>query len=236
MDNNCLRSEEFLDGLYDYYFLINRNYPEKGTLKLVGDRYRLNGDQRTILYRGITSEEKSNHRKKRLSGHIKDKYLLIDGYNVLFTLLNYRLGRITFISNDSIVRDAGSLHGKLREEDLFLETLDLLFDFFTEFRPSFVHFYIDSPVSLSAFHSKIINEKITQNRLSGICEIVKSPDQYLKKNKKGILVTSDSVIIDKTSNDIVDLPHLVLKSRFRARLFDLNKTLAKSGIRPDMPG
>ena len=230
MDNHCLRSEEFLDGLCDYFYLINRNFPEKGTLKLVGDRYRLNGDQRTILYRGITSEAKANQRIKRLSSLITDKYLLIDGYNVLFTLLNYRLGRITFISNDRIVRDAGSLHGKLREEGLFLETLDLLFDFFAEFRPSFVHFYIDSPVSLSAFHSKIINNKIDQNKLSGICEIVKSPDQCLEKNKEGIIVTSDSVIIDKTSNCILDLPHLVLKSRFKARLFDLNKILAKTGI------
>ncbi len=152
---------------------------------------------------------------------------MIDGYNVLFTILNYRLGRITFISNDHIVRDAGSLHGKLREENLFLESLDLLFDFFAEFKPAFVHFYIDSPVSLSNYHNQIINEKIIINKLSGICEIVKSPDQCLKKHKEGIIVTSDSVIIDKTNNHIIDVPHLVLKSRFKARLYDLNKILYK---------
>lgn len=229
MDNNSLRSAEFLKGLCDYYYLINRNFPEKGTLKLVGDRYRLNGDQRTILYRGITSEKKANQRKDRLTADPGNKYLLIDGYNVLFTILNYRLGRITFISNDHIVRDAGSLHGKIREENLFLESLDLLFDYFAEFKPAFVHFYIDSPVSLSNFHSQRINEKIIRNKISGICEIVKSPDQCLKKNQKGIIVTSDSVIIDKTSNPIIDLPHLVLKSRFRARLYDLNKILDKAG-------
>ncbi len=225
MDSNCLQSDEFLNGIRDYFYLINRNFPEKGTLKLVGDRYRLNGDQRTILYRGITSEKKANLRKNRLSVNIIDKYLLIDGYNVLFTILNYRMGRITFISNDQIVRDAGSLHGKLREESLFLASLDLLFDFFAEYRPAFLHFYIDSPVSLSHHHSQIINEKITQKKLSGTCEIVKSPDQYLKRHKEGMIVTSDSVIIDKTSNHIIDLPHLVLKSRFNASLFDLNKIL-----------
>jgi hypothetical protein len=230
MDNNCLRSEAFLNGLRDYFYLINRNFPEKGTLKLVGDRYRLNGDQRTILYRGITSEEKAGRRTARLSCEMKDKYLLIDGYNVLFTLLNYRLGRIVFISNDRIVRDAGSLHGKLREENLFQETLDVLFDFFSEDKPSFVHFYIDSPVSLSNFHNRIINEKIRKNAISGICEIVKSPDQSLKKHGEGIIATSDSVIIDKTSNGIIDLPHLVLKSKFRARLFDLNEILAKTNL------
>ncbi len=227
MDINTLQSEEFLNGVRDYYYLINRNFPEKGTLKLVGDRYRLNGDQRTILYRGITSEKKAKQRKNRLMADICDRYLLIDGYNVLFTILNYRLGRITFISNDHIVRDAGSLHGKIREESLFVESLDILFDFFAECRPAFVHFYIDSPVSLSNFHSRMIKEKIMHNNLSGDCEIVKSPDQCLKKNKEGIIVTSDSVIIDKTSNHIIDIPHLVLKSRFQAKLYDLNKILDK---------
>ena len=108
-----------------------------------------------------------------------------------------------------------------------MESLDLLLDFFTEFKPAFVHFYIDSPVSLSNYHNQIINKKMIHYKLPGICEIVKSPDQCLKKNNEGIIVTSDSVIIDKTDNQIIDVPHLVLSSRFNARLYDLNKILNK---------
>jgi hypothetical protein len=74
----------------------------------------------------------------------------------------------------------------------------------------------------------MINEKIVQSKLAGICEIVKSPDQCLRKKREGIIVTSDSVIIDKTNNQIIDLPHQVLQSRFRARLCDLNKILARA--------
>ena len=48
-------NEFFMNACKDYAYLINRNYPERGTLKLVGDRYRLTRDQRTILYRGISS-------------------------------------------------------------------------------------------------------------------------------------------------------------------------------------
>lgn len=225
MDYNSLHSGAFRSGILDYFYLINRNYPERGSLKLVGDRYRLNRDQRTILYRGVTSEEKADQRRKRLSTDIAGKHLIIDGYNVLFTLLNYRLGRIIFISNDHIVRDAGSLHGRLKEDIMFRESVDLLFVYFKHNRPGSVHFYIDSPVSQSVYHKQIIDEQILLAGLTGTCEIVKSPDQHIKKETEGIIITSDSVIIDKTDNQIVDLSHLILKSRFKIALFDLNEIL-----------
>jgi hypothetical protein len=47
-----LMSDAFINACHDYYYLLNRHFPERGVLKLVGDRYRLDGDQRTVLYRG----------------------------------------------------------------------------------------------------------------------------------------------------------------------------------------
>ena len=83
-------SELFQQALKDYFYLIDRSYPEKGSLKLVGDRYMLSTDLRNLLYRGVTSRENSKQRSARLvdTPHAP---LIIDGYNVLFTLLNYRL-------------------------------------------------------------------------------------------------------------------------------------------------
>ena len=228
MDTHCLYTNEFTNSILDYFYLINRHYPERGTLKLIGDRYRLNRDQRTILYRGISNEINAGKRQARLTDEIHDQYLIIDGYNVLFTILNYRLGRIVFLSNDHIVRDAGSLHGKLRDEELFLQCLELLFEFFDQSKPAYIHFYIDSPVSHSAIHCKKINEMIDQRHLKGICEIVKSPDHNIKKFKEGVILTSDTVIIDKTCNPISDVPRKILETKFDADLFDLNKILSES--------
>jgi hypothetical protein len=63
----------FISACKDYAYFINRCYPERGTLKLVGDRYRLTRDERTILYRGISSGERSSLRKaklvKQIAGH-----------------------------------------------------------------------------------------------------------------------------------------------------------------------
>jgi hypothetical protein len=92
MNIDLLNSDEFNNALLDYFYLIDRNFPEKASLKLVGDRYRLVSELRTLLYRGICSEKKASDRRKRITNN-REGLLIIDGYNVLFTLLSYRLGR-----------------------------------------------------------------------------------------------------------------------------------------------
>jgi hypothetical protein len=54
-NNHVLVNESFLPACRGYAYLVNRNYPERGAVKMVGDRYRLTGDQRTVLYRGYIS-------------------------------------------------------------------------------------------------------------------------------------------------------------------------------------
>jgi hypothetical protein len=39
MNSSLLNKKSFQNGLADYFYLIDRGYPEKGALKLVGDRY-----------------------------------------------------------------------------------------------------------------------------------------------------------------------------------------------------
>ena len=70
MQSAFLNDHIFKQACRDYYYLIDRNYPERGTLKLIGDRYRLSGDQRTVLYRGISSQERSDMRKMLLVNDI----------------------------------------------------------------------------------------------------------------------------------------------------------------------
>ncbi len=225
MNNELLNNENFRKGALDYFYLQDRNYPQKGTLKLVGDRYKLSGDQRTVLYRGISSKKHSNNRKTRLVTDIKDKNLFIDGYNVLFTVLNYRLGRLVFISTDGILRDAGSLHGKIRNDVLFYDCITLLFDFFTVKIPAYLNIFLDSPVSHSAKHKNIIDKAMDHYSLNGNCKLVKSPDLEIKQNSKGIICSSDTAIIDRTENNIADIPRAVLEKNFRCKLFKIEDIL-----------
>ena len=165
------------------------------------------------------------HRKTRLITDIKDKNLIIDGYNVLFTVLNYRLGRLVFISTDGILRDAGSLHGKIRNNDLFYDCITLLFDFFAIKTPAYLNIFLDSPVSHSAKHKNIIDKALGQYFLNGSCKLVKSPDIEIKQNNDGIICSSDTAIIDRTENHIADIPRAVLENNFRPELFKIDDIL-----------
>jgi hypothetical protein len=205
----------------DYFYLINRNYPERGTLKLIGDRYKLSGDQRTILYRGISSSADSASRRSRLFKWTGGEELLIDGYNVLFTILNYRLGKIMFISTDSILRDAGSLHGRMKEDTLFLDCADILLKYLAGNGPESVKFFFDSPVSHSERHAFEISRKMDHYAVKGGCLVVRSADHELKKFKEGIIATSDTAIIDSSAIVVTDLPKLVLEKAFNPVFFDL---------------
>ena len=126
---NDLLTDSFKQAVKDYSFLMDKDYPEKSTLKLVGDRYRLTGLQRTVLFRGITSTGKTRSRQSKITHDPKGKKLYVDGYNVLFTIMNYLMGKTVFICNDGFMRDSGGTYGGIEDETLFYKAVELFFDF-----------------------------------------------------------------------------------------------------------
>jgi hypothetical protein len=219
--NSSLLTDTFRQACTDYFYLVNHHYPERSVLKLVGDRYLLSGDQRTVLYRGISSEKRSSLRNSLLTTEISGKHLIIDGYNVLFTLLNYRLGKITFVSTDGIVRDAGALHGRFREEQTFTSCIELLGTHLVTMQPAVVDIYLDSPVSHSEKHAAAISDKMNLLNLKGNCFVIKSADWALKNSKDCVIATSDTAIIEKAMLPVVDLPAVVLEKAYGASFFQL---------------
>lgn len=221
-----LGGSDFLNACRVYAFLMDRHFPEKGALKLVGDRYRLSGDQRTVLYRGISSRQRSEIRKSLLVSDITGRNLVIDGYNVLFTLLNYRLGRITFISTDSMLRDAGSLHGKLRDENTFGDCVQILVNYLIRHPPAAVEIYLDSPVSHSERHAQLIRDKLKAGGLTGDCQVIKSADWALKNSRQSVIATSDTAIIEKALVPVFDLSRHVLDSFYKPDFPVLDRLIA----------
>jgi hypothetical protein len=193
-----LKTDSFKQAANDYLFLLNKNYPEKQTLKLVGDRYRLSGVQRTALYRGITSDEKARSRKAKLTDDLQDKKLYIDGYNILFTFMNYLLGKTLFIGNDGILRDAGETYGKIENEKLLHKAMDMLLDILAEKSGEYLALviYLDTPVANSDTHLLELKKKMHRRSIEGNVLLVKSADAELKKLTHGVIATSDSEIID----------------------------------------
>ncbi len=148
--NNAL-SSVFADAVTDYLLLLERHYPQSSVLKMVGDRYKLSSVERSLLYRGIAARDEAMKREEKLAEPllIKGNELHIGGYNLLITIGSYLNGNLVFVSNDSVLRDASEIHGKVFRTQLFDKAIQLLFAWLDSARPASVDFYFDEPVSHS---------------------------------------------------------------------------------------
>lgn len=223
MKNKNIITNAFKDALTDYYYLLNKNYPEKETLKLVGDRFRLTGPQRTVLFRGVTSNKNASTRKSKPIPieDLKGKKLYIDGYNVLFTIMNYLLGKMVFIGNDGILRDSGGAYGKIEKEEIFYKAINTLMEFLHRQNIENVTIYLDEPVSNSQSHASQIEKKMREEKIKGEVRLLQSVDHRLKQINDGVIATSDSEIIHQTPGKIIDLARGTLETTYGISILDL---------------
>jgi hypothetical protein len=221
--NNPYLSKDFINATKDYFYFVEKDYPQKATIKLIGDRYRLNGLERSVLLRGIIKKNIANERKKKIlkESEIIDQMLLIDCYNVLITISSYLNGNFFYISNDGFLRDSTESHGKIKNNEMISRSLNLMFKYFIEKKIKRVEIYLDSPVSYSKELSKKIYQLFKEYKIIGECFLVKSADYHLIHNNNGICSTSDSIIIDK-KNNIFDLAFYILKHFFKPDFFYLD--------------
>lgn len=223
---NDVINDEFIRAARDFVYLMNQRYPRKTILKIVGDRYLLNTFQRILLSRGIFSDEDIQLRIQKTIDKIDSQSIWIDAYNVFFTISNYLLGRIVFISNDRFLRDAGEVYGKLHKEPVFTKAIDLTMNYLKKMGPSNVQFLLDKPISHSAELAGRLREILGTELIPGNAQIDKNPDAVLIRQCSGIIATSDSDILNETELPIVDLAHLVLADNFTLALPDLGKLLS----------
>jgi hypothetical protein len=217
--NKNLPQNIFSKAVEDYQFLLERQYPKKAILKIIGDRYLLTGIERTILFRGVSMKKKSVERKLKVVKEILRQNIHIDGYNVLITIGSYLNGNMVFISKDGFLRDASEAHGKILRSDLIERSLDLMLDYLKQNKPTSVNLYFDAPVSNSKSFSDFVNQKIEEFEIDGKSEVVDSPDFVLKSKLEGICCTSDSEIIDSAQVKIFDLAKNTLVAKFKPKFY-----------------
>lgn len=209
-------SEDLKSAAGEYMWLLSRGYPQKSSLKMVGDKFMLTRDMRQILYRGITSAERTKNRMKMIGEVQKGDLVLVDTYNVLFTVNNYLLGKPVFISNDGMLRDAGEMQGRIRNKPVFSRAVELMLDVLKEWVGITFILYLDEPVSYSGRLSIELSKDMVQMEIEGEAIAVRSPDQMLINEKSDAICTSDSAIIDNYTGRIVDLPRYLLEKFFNA--------------------
>ena len=220
-------SEAFTEAVRDYKFFLSKKYPQKTLLKMVGDRYKLSGTERAMLYRGVAPHEKANSRRDKLIGEseLKGKLLCVDAFNQLLTIASYLQGRIVFLSNDGFLRDASEIHGKEINTVLPARAVEILIGYLAKTEIAGISLYFDKQVSgCETFYNKL------SRLLPGFIlqpEIIFSDtvDKDIINWPEGIICTSDSTIIEKSILKIFDLARNTLEYHFWPKFFDLNSIL-----------
>ncbi len=77
----------------------------------MADKYRLTKKERNFLLRAIFSKKEAEVHKKKLTGNVRGKGLVVDGYNVMITVESFLNGKELFISDDGFVRDVSATFG-----------------------------------------------------------------------------------------------------------------------------
>lgn len=196
--------------------MLSKGYPQKATLKMVGDKFMLPGEMRQVLYRGVIPEKQAETRRKKISSPGEGELVLIDTYNVLFTVNNYLLGRPLFISNDGLLRDAGEMRGRIINKPQFTRSVSLMLEVLQMWPGARYIHYLDQPVSHSGRLSIELCKDMVQMGIEGDAHTVSSPDRCLKEEQSDAICTSDGGIIDSYKGKVIDLPRFLLQHFFQS--------------------
>jgi len=213
-------SDNFKQAAKDYLWLLNKGYPQKKVLSLVGDRYRLLKTERSILYRGIAPDSEASARYSRLHSitETSEREIYIDGLNVLITLVAYLEGKAVFLCNDGWLRDASEIHSGKIHDTTMTKAAELLLNY--EVLPNFdkAILFIDKKAE-SGQQAKEILKNRTVNQLE--IESPASADHSLSKIECGLIATSDSQLITKSACNVVDLAKEILDKNYQPDFPDL---------------
>lgn len=195
----------------DFRYLLNRGYPRKATLELVGNRYTLTSVERDLLHRGVFSDTDARSRKeKRISiNKICNQNLGIDGHNVLITIEAGLSGRPLVLGDDGFMRDISGLSGNFKRSEITEKALSLITQTIKRLKPRYTLILFDAPISMSGRLAQEVKRSLDKEEISGDAMAVKVPEKILI-GFPGVIATSDTAIIDQ-SKKVFDLAGYILK-------------------------
>lgn len=188
-------------GLEDMYYLLSRDYPQKASLALVGNRYDLIRRQLLALQGMSCSKQQLENRKNKElnSGELKNRIIYIDGFNLLILLETAYSGGFVFKGLDGCYRDISSVHGTYK---MISETGDVLIwigETLQKLDVQKVIWIFDAPVSNSGKLKGFCYELAEKYHFPWEIYLDNDPDKYLIAGDK-LVCSSDAWILDECAS------------------------------------
>ena len=214
--SSLVRAANFKDlqrAAQDFRYLLNRGYPRKASLELVGNRYGLIFDERHLLHRGVFSDADSVTRQKKIISPeaIRNKDLAIDGHNVLITIEAGLSSRPLVLADDGFIRDISGLSGSFKKTEMTEKAFRLIVTFLKRWRPRHTLFLFDAPISKSGVLAQEVRVLLKKEGLPGDSIAMKVPEKTLI-GFQGVVATSDTAIIDR-SKRVIDLAGDIIRTK-----------------------
>ncbi len=210
-------------GVQDLNYLFERDYPDTASIKLVGDKYRLNERQRKALFRASTPPTKNALRQQKSISfdQLAGKEVAIDGYNQLIITESMLSNGLIFRGSDKVLRDLASLHGSYKKVEETVPALHLLGEALAKLNVAKAHWYMDSPISNSGRLKVLMAEIAEEKNWDWNIELVHSPDKTLAPLTIPV-ITSDAWILDQAETWF-NLPQYLIDEQFlTANVVDLS--------------
>jgi len=211
--------ERLLKPARDIRSILRWGYPKFATIRFVADHSQLSAEERHILTRVIMPPDKvvSRFRKKVACSGIRDRDLLLDGYNVLLSVDSLLKNETMWFCDDGYIRDTRYYFSKAKQAEDIEEALDLVLEFFSEARPKSVTFLLDAQISRSGELAGFIRRKLKGQGISGDAYTSKTADFDLKTEggkpeKQLVVATSDGIVID-SALQVLDIPACLMEKR-----------------------
>ncbi len=220
-----LRSEARA-ALGDYRFLVERGYPSRPSIDLVGNRYRLTREERNMLFRGVVSRTRGRARRERLISAEKIRHgetrLRVDGYNVLYTVLSYLRGVPVFVCTDGVLRDVSAAHGRRPPSDKLRRAVELMTAALGALEPQSVTILLDSQLGPNRELVALLQQLLAERAVAGELHSTASVDaELIDSRAPAVVAGSDSVVLDRVTVPVFDLARFALEQAFQPRWLDL---------------
>lgn len=203
------------DAARDIRYLLDRGYPQKGSVSFVCDHYRLDEASRHLLSRMVIAKAVSEKRRSKFSpcDKIQGNGIIIDGYNIIIGMESL-IERKAILCDDGVIRDTRGAFRNFRISGTTHKAIGTILSFLREKNPSQVFFLLDSQISKSGMTAKLLREKINYYGLKGDANTSRHVDHDLKSSNY-FVASSDGVIIDAAEKIInflfciiCEIPHL----------------------------